>query len=196
MDKMKEYSQSFEVLPLVTERWHDLEILFEKYGAPGDCWCMWFRLPKTQFDAQSGQGNKNAMKALVESGVVPGLIGYVDGTPAGWVSLSLREDFPRLERSRIMKAIDEQPVWSIVCLFIDKSYRKQGISLRLLQAAVEYAVNQGAKIVEGYPVDRKDGTCRDADMFHGAQSIFEKAGFMEVARRSSTRPVMRYTVDA
>ena len=49
---MKEYSQSFEVLPLVTERWHDLEILFEKYGAPGDCWCMWFRLPKTQFDAQ------------------------------------------------------------------------------------------------------------------------------------------------
>jgi GNAT superfamily N-acetyltransferase len=196
MDKMKEYSQSFEVLPLVTERWHDLEILFEKYGAPGDCWCMWFRLPKMQFDAQSGQGNKNAMKALVESGVVPGLIGYVDGTPAGWVSLSLREDFPRLERSRIMKAIDEQPVWSIVCLFIDKSYRKQGISLRLLQAAVEYAVNQGAKIVEGYPVDRKDGTCRDADMFHGAQSIFEKAGFMEVARRSSTRPVMRYTVDA
>ena len=193
---MKEYSQSFEVLPLVTERWHDLEILFEKYGAPGDCWCMWFRLPKMQFDAQSGQGNKNAMKALVESGVVPGLIGYVDGTPAGWVSLSLREDFPRLERSRIMKAIDEQPVWSIVCLFIDKSYRKQGISLRLLQAAVEYAVNQGAKIVEGYPVDRKDGTCRDADMFHGAQSIFEKAGFMEVARRSSTRPVMRYTVDA
>jgi GNAT superfamily N-acetyltransferase len=196
MDKMKEYSQSFEVLPLVTERWHDLEILFEKYGAPGDCWCMWFRLPKTQFDAQSGQGNKNAMKALVESGVVPGLIGYVDGTPAGWVSLSLREDFPRLERSRIMKAIDEQPVWSIVCLFIDKAYRKQGISLRLLQAAVEYAVNQGAKIVEGYPVDRKDGTCRDADMFHGAQSIFEKAGFVEVARRSSTRPVMRYTVDA
>jgi GNAT superfamily N-acetyltransferase len=157
---------------------------------------MWFRLPKTQFDAQSGQGNKNAMKALVESGVVPGLIGYVDGTPAGWVSLSLREDFPRLERSRIMKAIDEQPVWSIVCLFIDKAYRKQGISLRLLQAAVEYAVNQGAKIVEGYPVDRKDGTCRDADMFHGAQSIFEKAGFVEVARRSSTRPVMRYTADA
>lgn len=193
---MKEYSQSFEVLPLVTERWHDLEILFEKYGAPGDCWCMWFRLPKTQFDAQSGQGNKNAMKALVESGVVPGLIGYVDGTPAGWVSLSLREDFPQLESSRIMKAIDEQPVWSIVCLFIDKAYRKQGISLRLLQAAVEYAVNQGAKIVEGYPVDRKDGTCRDAHMFHGAQSIFEKAGFVEVARRSSTRPFMRYTVDA
>jgi GNAT superfamily N-acetyltransferase len=135
------------------------------------------------------------MKALVESGVVPGLIGYVDGKAAGWVSLSPREDFPQLEKSRVMKAIDEQPVWSIVCLFIDKAYRKQGISLRLLQAAVDYAVKQGAKIIEGYPVDRKDGTCRDADMFHGAQSIYEKAGFEEVARRSPTRTVMRYTVD-
>ena len=191
---MSDPSLAFEVQPLVTDRWHDLEILFEKYGAPGDCWCMWFRLQKKQFDAQAGQGNKNAMKALVESGVVPGLIGYVDGKPVGWVSVSLREDFPRLERSRYLKAVDEQPVWSIVCFFIDKAYRKQGISLRLLQAAVEYAAQNDAKIVEGYPIDVQDGTCRDAHMFYGAQAIYEKAGFEEVVRRSPTRPVLRYFV--
>jgi GNAT superfamily N-acetyltransferase len=192
---MNEPSLAFEALPLTANRWQDLVTLFGEHGAYGGCWCMWFRLQKKQFDAQAGQGNKDAMKALVVSGVVPGLIGYVDGKPAGWVSVAPREDFPRLRRSRIMKAVDEQPVWSIVCFFIDKVYRKQGFSLRLLKAAVEYAVKNGAEIVEGYPIDLQDRSYPDAYAFYGTQSTYEKAGFKEVVRRSPTRPVMRYTVN-
>jgi len=191
---MSEISLAFEALPLVTERWHDLEILFEQPGAPDDCWCMWWRIQKKQFIAQSGQGNKDAMKALVDSGVVPGLIGYIDGQPAGWISVAPREDFPRMKRSKILKAVDDQPVWSIVCFFIDKAFRKQGVSLLLLRAAVDYAMKNGATIVEGYPIDFRDHSCSDDDAYYGAQSIYEKAGFEEVVRRSPTRSVMRFFV--
>jgi GNAT superfamily N-acetyltransferase len=183
----------FEVFPLTPERWVDFETVFGEHGA-GGCWCMWYRVQKKEFDAQAGDGNRQAMKALTENGVVPGLIGYVDGQPAGWISVAPREDYPRLQRSRVMKAVDEQPVWSVVCFFIHHKFRKQGLSLKLLKAGVDYALANGARIVEGYSTDLHDRSIRDADAFHGAQSVYEKAGFEEVVRRSPTRSVMRYFV--
>ncbi len=83
----------FEVFPLTPERWVDFETVFGEHGA-GGCWCMWYRVQKKEFDAQAGDGNRQAMKALIENGVVPGLIGYVDGQPAGWISVAPREDYP------------------------------------------------------------------------------------------------------
>jgi GNAT superfamily N-acetyltransferase len=195
MGNEKDDPASFEVNPLTTERWADFETVFGEHGA-GGCWCMWYRLQKKQFDAQAGDGNRDAMKSLTASGVVPGLIGYLNGQPAGWISVAPREDFPRLRRSRVMKAVDDQSVWSVVCFFIDRKFRKQGLSLKLLKAGVEYALAHGARIVEGYPIDLHDRSYPDAFAFHGMQSVFEQAGFREVARRSPTRPVMRYMVDA
>lgn len=185
---------SFVVYPLTAERWADFETVFGEHGA-GGCWCMWYRVQKKEFDAQAGEGNRMAMKTLVDDGVVPGLIGYLNGQPAGWISVAPRGDFPRLQRSRVMKAVDDQPVWSVVCFFIDRKFRKQGLSLKLLKAGVDYALAQGARIVEGYPIDLHDRSYPDTFAFHGMQSVFEQAGFQEVARRSPTRPVMRYCAE-
>ncbi|TKJ29443.1 MAG: GNAT family N-acetyltransferase [Chloroflexi bacterium B3_Chlor] len=155
---------------------------------------MWWRLKQSQFEKQKGEENKRALKRIVDSDEVPGLLAYADEQPIGWCSVAPREAFPRLGRSRILKRVDDQPVWSVVCFFVDKSFRRRGVAVRLLGAAVEHAKKHGAKIVEGYPVEPRTASTPDAFAFTGLASAFRKAGFVEVLRRSDTRPIMRYHI--
>ena len=185
---------SIEIYPLTPERWPDLETLFGPHGAYGGCWCMWWRIKRSQFEAQQGEGNRAAMKAIVDSGEIPGLLAYLDGTPVGWCSVAPRVDFSALERSRVLARVDTEPVWSIVCFFIAKGFRRQGLTIRLLNAAVAYARSQGAQILEGYPKDSQKDSHPDPFVFTGLVSAFRKTGFVEVARRSETRPIMRYFI--
>jgi len=180
--------------PLTRERWRDFERLFGERGACGGCWCMWWRLKRSEFENQKGEGNRKAMNNIVKSGEVPGILAYAGQTPVGWCSVAPRESFPVLNRSRILKKVDETPVWSIVCFFIDKAHRDQGVSVRLLRAAIEYVRRQGGEVLEGYPVEPKKGRMPAAFAWTGVASAFEKAGFVEVARRSEMRPIMRYII--
>jgi GNAT superfamily N-acetyltransferase len=181
--------------PVTPERWDDFETVFGPRGATGGCWCMWNRLPNAEFEAQKGEANKQLMKGIIESGHVPGILAYDGDEPVGWCSIAPREEFSRLERSRILKPVDDQPVWSIMCFFIPRQHRHKGVMTHLLKGAVEYAVSQGAKIVEGYPVEPKKDSMPDVFAWHGLAESFRKAGFKEVARRSETRPFMRYYVE-
>ena len=182
----------WEFHPLTPERWSDFEELFGKHGAAGGCWCMWWRLTHKEFAAQKGEGNRRAMKAIVDSGRVHGILGYHQRRPVGWCSVAPREDFPRLERSRILKPVDRQPVWSVVCFFIAKDYRRRGVGKRLLRTAVDYVSRRGGSILEGYPVEPRRGATPDLFAYHGLASMFRSVGFKEVARRSDTRPIMRF----
>lgn len=177
--------------PLTIDRWGDFEELFGPRGACGGCWCMHWRLTRSEYERDKGENNRRAMKKLVESGEVPGIIAYEGGEPVAWCSVAPRESFTRLGRSRILKPVDDKPVWSIVCFFIAKRARKSGISLAILNEAVRYAGGRGAGIVEGYPVEPKKGMTADVFAYTGLASVFRRAGFEEVARRSETRPIMR-----
>jgi len=157
----------FEAHPVTKERWPDLVQLFDR-PIVRTCFCMFYR--KVGADTGVGQQNRRAMKALVDRGSVPGLIGYEDGVPVAWVSLGPREDYAKLRRSPVMKPVDDQPVWSIVCFFVDRNARGRGLSQRMLEAAVDYARSRGARLVEAYPVD-KDQRGHPDDMFFGAKSI-------------------------
>ena len=152
---------------------------------------MFFRLPRSQFNLQKGEKNRAAMKKIVNSGEVPGLLAYAGGEPVGWCSVAPRETYPLLDRSRVMKRLDDQPVWSVVCFFVAKAYRGKGISVELLQAATAYVRKRGGKIVEGYPVEPRKGKMPDVFAYTGLASAFRKAGFLECTRRSETRPMMR-----
>ena len=182
------------IQPVTADRWADFESLFGKRGACGGCWCMWWRLKRAQFEKQKGAGNRRAMKKIIDAGGMPGLLAYRDGEPIGWCSVAPRSVFSVLERSRVLAPVDEQPVWSIVCFFVARPYRRQGITVKLLRSAVRYAGRHGARIVEGYPVLPKKGRMPDVFAYTGLVSAFEKAGFREVARRSETRPIMRRAV--
>jgi len=154
---------------------------------------MWSRLSRSQYETQKGAKNKSAMKKLVDGGRAPGIIAYQNGQPIGWCSVAPREEFLRLERSRILKPVDEQPVWSVVCFFVAKEHRGGGLSSKLLKAAIGFVRERGGRIVEGYPVEPQTKQ-PDAFMWMGLAAAFAKAGFKECARRSATRPVMRYTI--
>lgn len=182
--------QDLEVYPLTPERWDDLERLFGKRGACGGCWCMWWRLTRSQYQKQRGSGNRKAFKRIVDSGEVPGLLAYRKGQPVGWCAVVPREQLPALERSRTLKRVDEQPVWSVACFFVARPYRRQGVSQEMLLAARRYARRQGATILEGYPVEPVKNL-PDAFAWTGMASAFRAIGFVEVTRRSPRRPIMR-----
>jgi GNAT superfamily N-acetyltransferase len=183
----------FEVRPLTDQTWADLEELF---GLPGGsivrgCWCLYYRkVGQVGIGKAQAPSNKAELHGLVRSGVVPGLVGYADGSPVGWISLGPREDYRRLERSRVMKPVDDTPVWSIVCAYVAKRYRGKGYQHKLLAGAIDYARGQGVRMLEAYPVDKPERS-HDDFMFFGSRSLYERAGFHEVVRRSQTRVVMR-----
>ncbi len=179
---------AWETHPLTRERWPDLDALFDQ-PVVRTCFCMYYRRSATGTGV--GAVNRRAMRCLVEDGVVPGLLGYEDDVPAAWVSIGQRDDFPRLRRSPTMKPVDDRPVWSIVCFFVDPRERGRGFALRMLDAAVAFASACGVTMVEGYPVDVDVEEPQDDRMFFGTRSMFERAGFKEVARRRPARPVMR-----
>lgn len=190
--KTKQAELKFQ--PTTSARWSDVEELFGERGACGGCWCMFWRLPRKQFDAGKGSANKQAFKTIVRSGAEPGVVAYHGDEPIGWCAIAPREEYVALERSKILQPIDDQPVWSISCLFIKKPYRRQGVSSKLLRAAVDFAANHGARIVEGYPVEPSMEKMPDPFLWHGVPSAFRKAGFKEVFRRSKSRPIMRFSI--
>jgi GNAT superfamily N-acetyltransferase len=177
--------------PLTPERWGDLEKLFGERGACGGCWCMWWRLTRAEFEKNKGASNRRAFRKIVRDGEEPGILAYVDDEPAGWCAIAPRQTYPSLERSRVLKPVDDKPAWSITCFFVARPHRRRGLSVKLIEAAVKHARRRGAKIIEGYPVEPRKGAIPDAFAWTGLPTAFEKAGFREVLRRSPTRPIMR-----
>lgn len=157
---------------------------------------MWFRQTGAEYEQRRGAANRAAMCGIVDRGEVPGLLVYVDRDPAGWVSVEPREAFPRLERSRAAKRVDDADVWSIVCFYIAKGFRGQGLMRRLVDAAVEQAAANGASVVEAYPKDLEDGIVSADAAYVGLLPVFKAAGFVEVARRVKGRPVVRKVVQS
>lgn len=148
------------------------------------------------YERNKGAANKRALRRMVKQGRVLGLLAYADGKPVGWCAVEPRENYVVLENSRVLARVDEQPVWSVVCLFVARPYRRRGVTTELVRAAVQHARKHGARIVEGYPVAPRGGKTADAFAWTGLPSSFSKAGFVEVARRSATRPIMRFAVDS
>jgi len=183
------------VRALTPERWPDLARLFGARGVGGGCWCMYWRAPShREYLRGKGTRNRDAMAALVREGREPGLIAYAGGEPVGWCAVAPRAEYPALARSPSRRRVDGLPVWSVTCLYLARSHRRRGLSVRLIEAAVAHARSRGARIVEAYPVPPKSGTTSTSYAFTGFVSAFEAAGFTEVCRRRRTRPILRREV--
>ena len=184
---------SLSFRPLTSSRFADFEHLFGPRGACGGCWCMFWKLRGKAFDENTGEPARQMQKSIVDSGTVPGLLAYQDDEPVGWIAVEPRPAYPKLAHSRVLKPVDDADVWSVTCFFVAKQVRRQGLTVELLVAAVNYVKEQGGKIVEGYPVDAKKDM-PPVFIYHGTAAAFKGAGFVEVARRSETRPIMRFVI--
>lgn len=177
--------------PVTRAEWDDMQALFSERGVQRGCWCMYWRIPRAEFQQRYGEQNRRAMEAIVDEGGVPGILAYAGGKPVGWCSIGPREEFPVLQRSRTLKPVDDRPVWSIVCFFVAASHRNSGVSRALLAAAVDYARDQGACIVEAYPLTGEGPEPPGPEHYMGYLSTFRQCGFEEVLRRSERRAIVR-----
>jgi GNAT superfamily N-acetyltransferase len=188
---------AINVHPLTTDRFDDLAELFNEGGDPKWCWCQYFRKQGLDWSNSTTAGNRAALESLAaRPDLAPGLIGYREGKVVGWVSLAPREDYGRLENAKVLARVDDTPVWSVVCFVVSKKARGQGVAAAMLLGAIAYAREQGATMLEAYPVSATRGRISPANAFHGVQSMYEKAGFTVVAERqwnktTPIRPIMR-----
>ncbi len=179
--------------PLSKKNWLLFTELFGERGACGNCWCMYFRLPKSEFVAgKADEGNKNKMKELVWAGVPTGVLGIYEGKAIAWCAFAPREDYLKLEKSRVHKRIDSKPVWSVTCFFIEKQFRRMGVSVAMLNGLIKYAGEQKINIIEAYPTVPTQDILPDSFAWIGLYKSFEKAGFQIVDYTSKSRPMVRF----
>jgi GNAT superfamily N-acetyltransferase len=157
---------------------------------------MYYRLTRADFnEGKADEGNKRAMKELVWEDKPTGMLGFYEGQAIAWCAFAPREDFMKLENSRVHKRIDDKPVWSIPCFFIDKNFRRNGISVALLKGVINYAREKGIKIIEAYPAIPTQEKLPDSFAWIGLYKSFERAGFEIADRKSKNRPMVRYYTD-
>jgi GNAT superfamily N-acetyltransferase len=182
--------------PLTKSNWNKFISLFGEKGACGNCWCMYYRLSQSRFrEGKTENGNKEAMKKIVWDNKPSGILGFYEGQAIAWSAFAPREDFMRLEKSRVHKRIDSKKVWSIPCFFIDKNVRRNGVSVELLKGVIKYAETHGIEIIEAYPTIPTQEKLPDSFVWIGLYKSFERAGFEIVDRTSKNRPMVRYYID-
>ncbi len=189
----EDIAKHLKVEPLSKKNWDKFVQLFGERGACGNCWCMLFRLRNADFEkGKRLGGNKSAMKELVWEKKPAGILGMYEGEAIAWCALAPRKDFIKLERSRVHKPIDDEPVWSIPCFFVAKEFRGKGVSVQMLKGIIDYAKKKRIKILEAYPTIPTQDKLPDAFAWIGLYKSFKRAGFEIVDRTSKHRPMVRY----
>jgi GNAT superfamily N-acetyltransferase len=187
--RVKQSRPLLEFHPVTAERLPELARFSEQHGKFRYCSCMRWRMKSTEYQQSTKEERVAALDARVNEGIPVGVLAYADGEPVGWCSIAPRETLSALERYRALPRLDEAPVWSVVCFFVDANFRGEGLTLGLMRAAVAYARSQGATIIEGYPVE--PGRLY---AYMGSPSMFEAAGFRDATPRGQARRVMRHVV--
>lgn len=177
--------------PLTPSRFPDLDLIMGERAVTRNCFCMHWRRPDGGY--RDDRDNRSRLAERVGEGRPPGLIGYIDREPVGWVQVGPRPEFPTIYRSHLLKPSDETEAWSINCFVVRSAFRRRGVGQALLDGALAFAARQGAATVEGYPVDGERSSV--VDYFTGTMGMFTRRGFAEVERRNETRPIVRLTFE-
>jgi GNAT superfamily N-acetyltransferase len=181
--------------PLTPERWDDLVDLFgPERGACGGCWCMWPRLRSVEFSRLSKVARRDAFREIVVTGPPPGLIAYEGRLAVGWVAISPRRAVHRFNISRTSAPVDSDAsldtTWALTCFYVRNSHRGRQLTARLATAAIAHARKSGAAAVEVCAIEPAQRLTWGG-AFVGVASVLTPLGFVEVARRSSKRPLLR-----
>ena len=175
-------------IPVTPDRWSDLERFFESRGGPKHCWCMVFRPMPSALRSAGSSAKKQALSETVAANTPVGILAYDADETVAWCSIAPLETYTNLRtRKYVSDGSDTEGVWSIACFYIRSALRRQGMTTRLIKAAIEYARDNGAKTVEAYPVDYDSPSYS----YMGRIGTFERLGFKEIAMAGSRRHIMR-----
>ena len=192
-------TSSLRIVPAQDAPFADVEAVFGTKGDPAHCWCQWYKIPGSDFRSIGDEALRDRLEAQVGAGDSgPGLIAYDGDTPVGWCAVEPRPNLVRLSNSRIIAGgtpdpdFDDPSIWAVTCFVVPRAFRKRGVGRALAEAAVEYARAHGARLLEGYAVDPAARTgAPAAELFPGTVTMFENAGFAEVARPKADRAIMQ-----
>ncbi len=172
--KFQESGETWATHPVTPERFEDFADVVNPNRRATHCWCLSHRCTAGEI-SDLGPEREHAMRALTAR-EPQGVVTYRDGVPVGWCSIGPRAHNTRLVRSKLIRPVDEVPVWSVICVVVRGGHRRQGVTRHLLSGAVEYARSQGVPVVEAYPVD-PEGRMDLTMAFVGTRGMFEAVGF-------------------
>jgi len=172
------------VRPLTPDLWPAFEDLFGKHGACNGCWCMYWRIG-AGYSRRPHEKNRAAFRKIVKDGPPPGLLAFDGDLAVGWCQVTPRDALPWLDGAKRTQRVDDAPVWALSCFYVRPGYRRKGVTLALIKAALKTAKRAKAPALEVYPMD----TPRS---FTGWIPTFEKAGFKSIAQHTPNRPIMRH----
>lgn len=184
---------TIRVVPATAENWPQLGRVFgPRQKDPNSCWCQHF-LRHEEAD------NRSALKREVQEQPVPvGLLAGRDDDVVGWTRVVPRSTLPGVMENRALcRILDDDPhAWWVSCFVVRREHRGSGVGVALLEAAVDWAAEHGASVLDGHPVDTHGlaGTPSASAIFTGTLRMFHRAGFTEIGRTYRTRPVMRRSI--
>jgi GNAT superfamily N-acetyltransferase len=192
------------IVPANEATWEDLQAVFGPRGDPSRCQCQRYKMRPGESWASVGANELGfRLRTQTEcghqdSGTTSSLVAYFDGEPVGWCAVEPRTAYPRLLlKTRVpwdgrTEDKGDDSVWAVTCFVTRTGYRRQGITLALVRAAVDFARQRGAGALEGYPmVTHRGQQVMPVELHVGSRSIFAAAGFTEVSQPTLRRVVMR-----
>ena len=186
--------------PATPALWDDVQAALTGGGDGKTGHCIWPMLGNAEWRQTSVPEREALLRDEIDAGPPPGIVAYADGEAAGWVRVGPRTMQRRLGRMRIVKSgsaepLDDASIWAVTCFSIRREHRRQGVTRALLDAAIAYARENGARVLEAYPIDTDAATKTNVnDLYVGALSTFERAGFDVVAHPTETRAVVSLTL--
>jgi GNAT superfamily N-acetyltransferase len=190
------------VVPANEARWEDLQAVFGTRGYASRCQCQWFKIGHADWTPVPVEDRRFRLRMQTDCGhpgssTTSGLVAYLDGEPVGWCAVEPRTAYPRLPPARVAwkarrEDRNDDSVWAVTCFLTRAGYRRQGVSRALARDAVAFALERGARAIEGYPMITHPGEEITWGEVHvGSRSIFADAGFTEVSHPTLRRVVMR-----
>ena len=201
-------TEAMTIVPANQAACGDLQAVFGARGSAAICQCQRYKLaPREAFKSYPAEERARRLREQTHCGTADmtttsGLVAYLDGEPVGWCAVEPRPAYEGLLRvyrvpweGRSEDKTDAS-IWAVTCVFARAGYRRRGIGYALARAAVDFARERGARVLEAYPMLTQPGDDITWGELHmGTRSIFAAAGFEEVLRPTPRRVVMRIDFD-
>lgn len=173
-------------------RWDDVQHSLTGGGDGRSCQCIWPVLRNKDWNTTTVDERRELLHDEIEAGPPPGLVAYVSGEAAGWIRIGPRTSQLRIPNTKAIatatrEPLDDPAVWAVTCFVVRREHRGLGLNAELLRAAIPFARESGARLIEGYPVDAAAKQHPSNELFHGTLSTFLGEGFREVAALSRGR---------
>jgi len=182
-----------EVKPLAPDTWDAFARLLERHnGVFGGCWCTWFHTFHGE-KTFTAEGNRALKHRLVEEGRAHAALVFDGDDAIAWCQYGSPDELPNIHHRKEYEATrDELPDYRITCIFVDKRYRRKGVTETALNGALDLIAHAGGGIVEGYPHDT-DGK-KISVLYNSTRALYERAGFTYLRPKGLRNCVMQRSV--